>query len=90
MCRRDCDSEPWDWLLLSGSTARVQSLAYGPLLFRVLGRGRGLGIFSCHVGVGVGHTREIERIKEKMNIATEERKHGTKKEEGQVIMTERQ
>lgn len=49
-----------------------------------------MGIFSCHVGVGVGHTREIERIKEKMNIATEERKHGTKKEEGQAIMTERQ
>lgn len=44
---------------------------------------------SCYGGVGVGHTRETERIKEKMNICERrEREHGTKK--GQVIMTERQ
>lgn len=40
--RTDCDSEPWDWLPLSGSTARVRSLAYWPLLFfRVKGEKRG-------------------------------------------------
>lgn len=42
-------------------------------------RGGRLGILRCYGGVGVGHTREIERNKETMNIAKEERM-GTKKE----------
>lgn len=45
-----------------------------------------MGIFRCYGGVGVGYTREIERIKEKMNIAKGE-SMGTKKEKGQFIRT---
>lgn len=40
-CRRDCDSEPWVWLRLPGSTARAQSPSFGPWLFRVMRRGDG-------------------------------------------------
>lgn len=40
-CRRDCDSEPWVWLHLPGSTARARSPSYGPWLFRVMRRGAG-------------------------------------------------
>lgn len=45
-----------------------------------------MGISRCYGGVGVGHTREIERIKEKMNIAKEE-SMGTKTVKGQFIRT---
>lgn len=51
-----------------------------------------MGILRCYRGVGVGHTREIERNKEKMKIAKEGRKHGNRDREGTVYqnMTERQ
>lgn len=47
-------------------------------------------ILSCSGGDGLGHTRETERIKEKVNIAIGKRECGTKRERGEAIMTERQ
>lgn len=53
--RTHCDSGPWDWLLLSGSTARVRSLAYGPSLFRVQGEEGGGKGWQCR-----GVTEELK------------------------------
>lgn len=75
-CRRDCDSEPWDWLLLSGSTARVQSLAYGPsLFFRVRRREREVGV--GWVGEGVGGY--IELLRRSWSRGTQGRQRGLRK-----------
>lgn len=54
----------------------------GHRFFRVRGEERGerLGILRCNGGVGVGHTRKTEKIKEKMNIAKEEGDHGYRRE----------
>lgn len=58
------------------------------------GVGWGVGISSCYGGVGAGHTRETERIKEKMNIAKEERarwyQEETSNRDGQAAEAERE
>lgn len=46
-----------------------------------------MGRSRCYGGIGVGHTREVEKIKEKMNIAKEERAWAPRKRRDSLSKT---